>query len=190
MASVAAGATKSQDISLKNNLDRTSKAVPIEPNYTSHLKEQDLEKGQKPTEVDSTMVGGPLTVDYVNNEEKSVAAASTAGPPLLTKVTDGPSGSQPPQDDPFLVTITGREHLNPHTWGVMYRWSLTTFGAFMVVNATFASTGPSQLIPSIDEYFHVAEEVGLLFISLFLCGYCLGPLFWVSQSSTSTVASD
>ncbi|KAK4056904.1 hypothetical protein OIO90_002154 [Microbotryomycetes sp. JL221] len=85
---------------------------------------------------------------------------------------------QQQEEDPFLVTIKGREHLNPHTWNVAYRWFLTGFAGLLVLNATFASSAPSNLIPSIIVYFGVSQEVGILLISVFVAGYCLGPLLW------------
>lgn len=82
------------------------------------------------------------------------------------------------EKDPFLVTLEGRNHLNPHTWDPKYRWFLTGLGGLFVLNATFASSGPSQLIPSIITYFGVSSEVGTLTIALFVAGYCVGPLLW------------
>lgn len=82
------------------------------------------------------------------------------------------------EKNPFLVTLEGRQHLNPHTWKESYRWFLTGLAGLFVLNATFASSGPSQLIPSIITYFGVSSEVGTLTIALFVAGYCVGPLLW------------
>ncbi|GAA5994745.1 hypothetical protein JCM5350_005659 [Sporobolomyces pararoseus] len=82
------------------------------------------------------------------------------------------------EKDPFLVTLEGREHLNPHTWPVWYRWWLTGFGGLLVLNATFASSAPSNLIPSIITHYGVSQEVGVLTIAIFVAGYCVGPLFF------------
>ena len=80
--------------------------------------------------------------------------------------------------DPYLVTLDGREHINPHTWKVSYRWLLTMLGGQLVLNVAFTSTGPSQLIPAIQTYFGVSSEVGTLTISVFVAGFCIGPLLW------------
>ena len=82
------------------------------------------------------------------------------------------------EKDPFLVTLEGRPHLNPHTWNSTYRWVITGFAGLLVFNASFASSAPSQLVPAIDAYFDVSEEVGTLLIALFVAGYCVGPLLW------------
>lgn len=81
---------------------------------------------------------------------------------------------QEEQKDAFLVTLEGRQHLNPHTWNENYRWFLTALAGLFVLNATFASSGPSQLIPSIITYFNVSQEIGVLTIALFVAGYCVG----------------
>ncbi|KDE08728.1 hypothetical protein MVLG_01183 [Microbotryum lychnidis-dioicae p1A1 Lamole] len=81
-------------------------------------------------------------------------------------------------EDEFLVTLKGREHLNPHTWSEVYRWCITAFAGLLVLNATFASSAPSNLIPSIITHYGVSEEVGILLIAIFVAGYCVGPLIW------------
>jgi DHA1 family multidrug resistance protein-like MFS transporter len=52
----------------------------------------------------------------------------------------------------------------------------------MVVNATFASSSPSGTLEGIAEHFHVSVEASGLVITLFLLGYCFGPLFWAPLS--------
>lgn len=41
---------------------------------------------------------------------------------------------------PFLVTIKGRESLNPHTWSVGYRWAITGLAGLLVLNASESRT--------------------------------------------------
>ena len=43
---------------------------------------------------------------------------------------------------------------------------------------TFASSAPSGLLPQMMDYFGFGEEVATLTVSLFIAGYCLGPLVW------------
>lgn len=43
---------------------------------------------------------------------------------------------------------------------------------------TFASSAPEGLLPEMMSYFGFGEEVATLTISLFIAGYCLGPLLW------------
>ncbi|GAA6036911.1 hypothetical protein NBRC10512_001275 [Rhodotorula toruloides] len=108
-----------------------------------------------------------------NDQEDEVDAPPKPDPATAAKGKEDPAGG-----DPFLVTLKGREHLSPHTWSVWYRWALTALAGFLVLNATFASSAPSNLIPSIIGHFHVSQEVGVLLIAIFVAGYCVGPLFW------------
>ncbi|KAM0749464.1 MFS general substrate transporter [Meredithblackwellia eburnea MCA 4105] len=93
---------------------------------------------------------------------------------------EAPMPAPPHQEkDEFLVTLEGRDpQLNPHNWKESYRWFLTALGGLLVLNATFASSAPSNLIPSIIKHYNVSEEVGVLLISIFVAGYCLGPILW------------
>ncbi|BGP39645.1 hypothetical protein JCM10450v2_003616 [Rhodotorula kratochvilovae] len=105
------------------------------------------------------------------------AEHSRSGEPLGQEEVKAPA---PPkqEEDPFLVTIKGRESLNPHTWAVWYRWCITALAGLLVLNATFASSAPANLIASIITHYHVSQEVGILLISVFVAGYCLGPLLF------------
>ena len=52
----------------------------------------------------------------------------------------------------------------------------------MVVNATFASSAPSGSIEGISTYFGVSKVAAGLVITLFLLGYCAGPLVFAPLS--------
>lgn len=52
----------------------------------------------------------------------------------------------------------------------------------LVVNATFASSSPSGCIRGIAKEFNISLEVAGLVVTLFLLGYCFGPLFWAPLS--------
>jgi MFS family permease len=51
-------------------------------------------------------------------------------------------------------------------------------GSLLVLNSTFASSAPSGIMGDLMQQFHIGTEVGVLCISLFVAGYCLGPLLW------------
>lgn len=50
------------------------------------------------------------------------------------------------------------------------------------MNATFASSSPSGCLASISEQLHVSSEAAGLVITLFLLGYCAGPLLFAPLS--------
>lgn len=71
---------------------------------------------------------------------------------------------------------------SPKNWSVGRRWYVTVVTVLLVVNATFASSSPSGCIESISELLGVSEEAAGLVITLFLLGYCAGPLLWAPLS--------
>jgi DHA1 family multidrug resistance protein-like MFS transporter len=71
---------------------------------------------------------------------------------------------------------------NPKNWSTVRRWYITIVSVLLVVNATFASSSPSGTLIGIAEHFSVSEEVAGLVVTLFLLGYCFGPLFWAPLS--------
>lgn len=50
-------------------------------------------------------------------------------------------------DKDWEVHFKEGDPLNPKNWGVWYRWWLTAAGGILVLNATFASSAPSGVIP-------------------------------------------
>ncbi|KAG0696052.1 major facilitator superfamily domain-containing protein [Suillus ampliporus] len=71
------------------------------------------------------------------------------------------------------------ELVNSFRTGPLPKSGILTFTAgLLVLNATFASSAPSALVPIFIEIFGISQEVGTLTISLFVCGYCVGPLLW------------
>jgi multidrug resistance protein len=55
---------------------------------------------------------------------------------------------------------------------------LTAIAGLLVLNSTFASSAPSGIVQPLIEQFQFSEEIAVLTISLFVAGYCLGPLLW------------
>lgn len=160
------GPTSAADRSAVSQSQHSSSRTLSEPTRTvdPDLEAQEPEKG--------------LERQYSHRSQREVALEKGANPDNTPLAKDDP--------DRWLVTLKGREHLNPHTWGVKYRWFLTVFAGVLVLNATFASSAPSNLIPSIIVHFGVSEEVGILLIAIFVAGYCLGPLVsWLNRRADS-----
>ncbi|WWC90577.1 uncharacterized protein L201_005513 [Kwoniella dendrophila CBS 6074] len=80
--------------------------------------------------------------------------------------------------DPWAVKFEEGEKINPKNWGVGYRWGLTGIAGLLVLNSTFASSSPSGIIQDMEEYFGFSQEVAILTISLFVAGYCIGPVLF------------
>ncbi|CAE6446657.1 unnamed protein product [Rhizoctonia solani] len=81
--------------------------------------------------------------------------------------------------DPFLVQWDGPDDpANPKNWSRLFRWYITALGGVAVLNATFASSAPSGIEGQLIKDFNLSTIVAILTISLFVVGYCVGPLLW------------
>ena len=67
---------------------------------------------------------------------------------------------------------------NPKNWSRSSRWYYTLLSSLLVFNATFASSSPGGIAVKVMEEFTFSTEIATLMISLFVGGYCVGPLFW------------
>lgn len=74
---------------------------------------------------------------------------------------------------------------NPQNWSQRKKWVLTSLVSFLTVNVTFASSAPSTATDQLARDFDIGLVTATLITSLFLAGYCLGPIIW---STTSELA--
>ncbi|PPQ98787.1 hypothetical protein CVT24_003345 [Panaeolus cyanescens] len=83
-----------------------------------------------------------------------------------------------PIGDPFIVKFDEGDPENPHNWSRLKRWYLTLAGGMLTLNAS----APSGVIAQLTERFHMSEKVATLTLSLFVTGYCVGPILWAPLS--------
>jgi DHA1 family multidrug resistance protein-like MFS transporter len=92
------------------------------------------------------------------------------------------SDEQPYLNDNGHVDFSPGDIENPKNWTTTRRWYITTACVLMVVNATMASSSPSGCLGSISKELHVGQEAAGLVITVFLLGYCAGPLLFAPLS--------
>ncbi|OBZ78241.1 hypothetical protein A0H81_02454 [Grifola frondosa] len=108
-----------------------------------------------------------------SSQSKLQGGSSLAPEEVSTTVaTDSPS------PDSFLVAFDPDGHDNPKNWSRRKRWYMTWFAGILGFNATFASSAPSGVAEGLIIQFGLSPELATLTISLFVVGYCVGPLFW------------
>lgn len=90
--------------------------------------------------------------------------------------------AEPHRNQDGLLDFSPNDIENPKNWSAGRRWYITVVSVLLVVNATFASSGPSGTLVGISKHFQVSEVAAGLVITLFLLGYCFGPLFWAPLS--------
>jgi MFS family permease len=71
---------------------------------------------------------------------------------------------------------------NPKNWSFARKCYITATAILLVMNATFSSSAPSGSFQGISDDFGVSLEAAGLVTTLFLLGYCAGPLFWAPLS--------
>lgn len=92
------------------------------------------------------------------------------------------STEEPYLNENGLLDFSPGDIENPKNWSAPRRWYITVVSVLLVVNATFASSGPSGCTESIASELHVSTEAAGLVTTLFLLGYCAGPLLWAPLS--------
>lgn len=102
--------------------------------------------------------------------------------PYRSKDIHHPVDGRPALDDDGHVTWDEHDIENPQNWSLARRAYITVCAVLLVVNATFASASPSGCLESISRSFDVSAEAAGLTITLFLLGYCAGPLVFAPLS--------
>lgn len=98
------------------------------------------------------------------------------------KSRDIEASEEPYLNQDGLLDFSPNDIENPKNWSTARRWYITVAAVTLVVNATFASSGPSGCLESIASDLHVSTEAAGLVVTLFLLGYCAGPLLWAPLS--------
>ena len=95
-----------------------------------------------------------------------------------------------PRTDPLRPFLNGDGRLDfapgdladPSNWSTKRKCYITGVAILLVVNATFASSAPTGAIQGIIKDLDISNEVAGLVTTLFLLGYCTGPLVWAPLS--------
>ncbi|KAI0682794.1 MFS general substrate transporter [Cytidiella melzeri] len=80
--------------------------------------------------------------------------------------------------DVQLVTFVPNDLEDPRNHSKLYRWWITFICAFSVVEVAFASSVVTGDFEDIRAELHAGEVVTNLSVTLMVCGFGIGPLFW------------
>jgi MFS family permease len=94
------------------------------------------------------------------------------------------------QDPTTQASLDANGHLkfssddpeNPKNYSFSRKCYITGIAILLVMNATFASSAPSGSFQGVSDDFGVSLEAAGLVTTLFLLGYCAGPLLWAPLS--------
>jgi hypothetical protein len=144
----------------EHETDSNKKRFSTRRNSSSSTLAQDAEVEAKPQAGLAT--GEDASRQHVRGGNDSGSVGQVAEKAIAFQIGwDGP-------DDPT----------NPQNWSRSSRWYYTLLGSVLVFNATFASSSPGGIVVNVMKEFAFGTEVATLMISLFVAGYCVGPLFW------------
>ncbi|EPS34323.1 hypothetical protein PDE_09287 [Penicillium oxalicum 114-2] len=93
-----------------------------------------------------------------------------------------PLDEKPCLDEDGYVCFAPDDVENPQNWSKRRRGGMTFVAVVLAINATFASSSPSGCLSSMSSHFGVSQEAAGLTITLFLLGYCAGPLIFAPLS--------
>jgi MFS family permease len=89
---------------------------------------------------------------------------------------------EPLLDDQGQLAFGPQDPESSKNWSFGRKCYITAIAILLVMNATFASSAPSGSFQGISDDFGVSLEAAGLVTTLFLLGYCAGPLFWAPLS--------
>ncbi|KDQ13833.1 hypothetical protein BOTBODRAFT_188299 [Botryobasidium botryosum FD-172 SS1] len=116
-----------------------------------------------------------ITNDDLERQAPSPTSPSDAS--LASATTPAPDKEEELREK-FCVSFGQDDPENPLNWSRAKRWYITIFAGILAVNSTFSSSAPAGIIQGLIEEWHMSSEVTTLLISLFVVGYCVGPLLW------------
>lgn len=129
----------------------------------------------------------------MNSKEKLQSGTSTLNGEVgkETNVTENwtsdDSSSPTPTDTKSQTVITFQpgDPENPYNWPTKKKMVVVLVVLNTIFNASISSALPSGGIAFIANYFHITSEEQLVLpVSVYLVGYCFGPLAWGPLSET------
>lgn len=85
-------------------------------------------------------------------------------------------------DDPYVVEFLVNDPRNPMGFSMFKKWTITLLSAGVTLAVAFCSSAYSGGIAEIVSEFHTSQEVAVLGLSLFVCGFAIGPLAFAPLS--------
>ncbi|KAM0792068.1 hypothetical protein ACM66B_004773 [Microbotryomycetes sp. NB124-2] len=132
--------------------------------------------------VDSAWSASHAAMDRASRQ--SSHASSSGSSTAAESEHDTQQQQQKDQDkpDPNKVQWEENDPCNPQNWSTSRKWFVTIFCALLTVVVTFASSAPSTGVRDIAQEFAVGLVPANLVTSMFLLGFCTGPMLWAPLS--------
>ncbi|PSR77626.1 hypothetical protein PHLCEN_2v7816 [Hermanssonia centrifuga] len=126
---------------------------------------------------------GGLTDEYRVTSKTGFIPANTALKPVPSNHEEKPEALRDPEmakelKDVKLVTFVPNDPEDPLNYANWYKWYITFVCAMSVVEVAFASSVVTGDFGDLQAFFHVGDVVIALSVTLMVCGFGIGPLFW------------
>ena len=121
--------------------------------------------GRTPTAISRTRTRQMDRQDASSSEEKNDEEPDEELPSHIDKEVE-------------FVTFVTNDPENPHNWPLWIRWSYTILMSVLVIAVAYGSACITGGLFTVEEKFHVSQEVAILSCSLMVIGFSLGPLIW------------
>ncbi|KAK4048781.1 hypothetical protein OIV83_004547 [Microbotryomycetes sp. JL201] len=129
--------------------------------------------------VDSAWSASHAAMERVSQQSSH---ASSSGSSTAAESQSGDQSGQQNKSDPNKVEWEDNDPANPQNWSKSRKWLMTIFCALLTVVVTFASSAPSTGVRQIAQEFGVGLVPANLVTSMFLFGFCAGPMLWAPLS--------
>ncbi|GJE87102.1 MFS general substrate transporter [Phanerochaete sordida] len=157
-------------------VDETSNAIeprghnPNAPDLSFPFQSTNIEQGGM---TDEYRVVSPTGMIPGENALRPIPSNHSVTPPALRDPE-----MQRELKNVKLVTFVPNDPQDPRNWSKLYKWWVTAICAMSVVEVAFASSVVTGDFDGLMEEFHMGLVVISLSVSLMVCGFGLGPLFW------------
>ncbi|KIP05138.1 hypothetical protein PHLGIDRAFT_92536 [Phlebiopsis gigantea 11061_1 CR5-6] len=130
---------------------------------------------------------GGFTDEYRTVTKEGYVHADLALRPIPSHHSDIPGALRDPEkarelSNKKLVTFVPDDPEDPRNLSYWFKWYVTAVCAFSVVEVAFASAVITGDFHDVMDEFHMGNVVVALSVTLMVCGFGIGPLFWSPMS--------
>ncbi|GAA5844249.1 hypothetical protein JCM9279_001738 [Rhodotorula babjevae] len=138
-------------------------------------------RGQELHVVDTAFSDAHRELSRISRQRRTSTSSSRREDAHDERDEDGEDDDEN-RPDPNKVVWEEHDAHNPQNWSTRRKWAITIMCAQATIVVTFASSAPSSAVRQIASDFGVSVEAGQLATTMFLLGYCAGPLIWAPVS--------
>lgn len=145
MASAAPSVDDSRTIAEDGTAGPEDGTLHSDDSKKGHQSGSTLGQEQRRDRESYPVIGEPVYIQKENADVEKATNAYASPEARAAAQAEAAEERKKEDTDPFLVTLKGRESINPHTWKASYRWFLTLLGGIFVLNGTQFESLPADI---------------------------------------------